>query len=44
MKIVKIIATEMAKASHNTAIMVSAKASLFSYHQPKEPKAIKAKK
>ncbi|WP_242841225.1 cyclic lactone autoinducer peptide [Ruminococcus sp. NK3A76] len=34
----------MAKASLKTAKSVSCSASLFSYHQPKEPKSLKTKK
>ena len=44
MKVIKKIAERMAKTSIKTAMKVSDNTSLFCYHQPKEPKTLKAKK
>ncbi len=43
MRIAKMFAKCMAKASLSTAKAASSSASLFGYHQPKEPKQIKGK-
>lgn len=41
MKMMKKVAKVMSKASLKVAESTSASASLFGYHQPKEPKALK---
>lgn len=44
MKMMSKIANEMAKVSLKSAKAVSTSASLFGFHQPKEPKSLKTKK